>query len=162
MFVPFNTISNYGKIWVFPASRKFYPQEIEELKNKIESFLNSWFDKIGLIDCSFLLRYDRFLIIAVETGENHLILDSHDALTAFILSLEKHYDISLLDKMNVCYKQGKYVQYKDLKEFKKLVKNRAVSKKTIVLNNFINSKEELSYDWEVPMADSWLNNLLPK
>ena len=31
MIVDFSKIPDEGKIWIFPSSRKFYPQEIEEL-----------------------------------------------------------------------------------------------------------------------------------
>ena len=50
---------------------------------------------------------------------------------AFILSLEAKYEILLLDKINVCYKQGEFVQYKDLKEFKKMMKNKATTMTTV-------------------------------
>lgn len=78
----------------------------------------------------------------------------------FILELEKKLDVILLDKINVCYKQGEFVQYKDLIEFKKLMKNKSVSEKTIVFDNMITTKEELENDWEINITDSWLGRFL--
>jgi hypothetical protein len=68
--------------------------------------------------------------------------------------------VQLLDKMNVCFKQGDFVQYKELKEFKKLLKNRAVTGRTIIFDNLITSKIDFENYWEVPIEDSWYNRFL--
>ena len=83
-----------------------------------------------------------------------------DTQVAFILQLQQEYDVELLDKMNVCFKQGEYTQYKELKDFKKLIKNKAVTGKTIVFDNLIQTKEELENYWEVPITESWYNRFL--
>ena len=72
-----------------------------------------------------------------------------------IQKLEKKYNISLLDKLNVSYKQGDYIAYKSLKDFKKMVKDGAVSKNTIVFNNLVQTKMEYTNYWEVPAFESW-------
>ena len=79
---------------------------------------------------------------------------------SFILQLQETYKVNLLDKMNVCFKQGEYVQYKELKDFKKLVKNKAVTAKTIIFDNLINNKEDLENYWEITIEDSWYNRYL--
>ena len=160
MIVDFKKIPNWSKLWIFPSSRKFFPQEIEGLKQRIEEFLTNWTNEGQSLECSYQLKYDRFIIISVDNSEITLSLKSHDTLTAFILELEKFYDIVLLDKINVCYKQGEFVQYKDLKEFKKMMKSKGVSKKTIVFDNMIITKAELENDWEINIMDSWLGRLL--
>lgn len=160
MIVDFNNIPDQATIWIFPSSRKFYPQEIEELQRNIESFLIDFEDQNSPLTCSYKLKYKRFIIVAIDTTEIDLSLKAHDELTAFIQELEKYYAIVLLDRMNVCFKQGDFVQYKDLKAFKKLIKDKAVSKKTVVFNNMIHLKEELDYNWEINIMDSWLGRFV--
>ncbi|MCD6544374.1 MAG: ABC transporter ATPase, partial [Flavobacteriaceae bacterium] len=80
-------------------------------------------------------------------------------LVTFILGLEEKYNISLLDKVNVCFKQGEYIQLKEISDFKKLIKNRGVSKNTIVFNHFVNIKQEYENDWEMPASDSWVSHM---
>jgi len=79
-------------------------------------------------------------------------------LVNFIQSLESEFKITLLDKVNICFKQGEYVQLKEIPEFKKLIKNRGVSKKTIVFDNLINNKEEYEKSWEIPAENSWVSH----
>ena len=38
-----------------------------------------------------------------------------------------------------------------------MIKNRSISKKTIVFNNLINNKSEFLNNWEVPIEESWHN-----
>ena len=160
MIVGFSTIPEEAKIWVFPSSRKFYPQEIDEITKALESFLLDWKSDRNEIECSYLIKHDRFILVTANDTENSISLEAHDALTKFIMELEKKLDIVLLDKINVCYKQGEFVQYKDIIEFKKMIKSKGVSDKTIIFNNMITVKEELRYNWEINIMESWLGRLV--
>jgi len=62
--------------------------------------------------------------------------------------------------MNVSFKNGEFVAYKQLIDFKKMVKQKAVSPTTIVFNNLVNTKLEYEEFWEVPMIESWHSRLL--
>tara|TARA_B110001450_G_C17239861_1_gene326997 strand:+ start:76 stop:243 length:168 start_codon:yes stop_codon:yes gene_type:complete len=42
MFVDFEEIPEDAKVWVYPSSRKFYPNEIEVIEEKIKKFIESW------------------------------------------------------------------------------------------------------------------------
>lgn len=160
MKVSFSNIPEEAKIWVFPSNRKFYPQEVEKITKSVEAFLNNWKSDRNEVECSFLLKHDRFIIISANDTEYNLSLEAQDALTSFIIELEKQYEVVLLDKINVCYKQGDFVQYKDIVEFKKMIKAKGVSEKTTVFNNMITVKEELRYNWEINIMDSWLGRLV--
>lgn len=162
MIVGFSIIPEEAKIWVFPSNRKFYPQEIDAIKLRIETFLTNWKDNRNEVECSYLIKYDRFILISANDVDYGLSLEAHDALISFIIELEKEYDIVLLDKINVCYKQGEFVQYKDIIEFKKMIKSKGVSETTIVFNNMITVKEELRYNWEINIMESWLGRLVKK
>ncbi len=67
---------------------------------------------------------------------------SIDASVHFIQSLQEKFDIDLLDKMNVTFYSGDYIAYKPLPEFRKMAKEKSVSKNTIVFNNLVNTKAE--------------------
>ena len=40
-------------------------------------------------------------------------------------------------------------------DFKKMAKQRAISKNTIVFNNLVANKAEYLENWEVPVSESW-------
>ena len=160
MLTDYQTLSNESKVWIYPSSRKFYKDEIEQLEEKIKQFVEGWRKEDDSFKCSYQFLYNRFIIIAAEDKNVSITSKDVDALVEFILELQSQYEIELLDRMNVCFKQGEYVQYKELKELKKLIKNKAISEKTIVFDNLIESKEELEDHWEVPITESWYNRFL--
>ena len=57
--------------------------------------------------------------------------------------------------MNVTFKQGDYLSHKNLEDFKKMAKEKAVNKSTIVFNNLVDTKEAYQNFWEVPAEESW-------
>ena len=159
MFIESSALSDEARVWVYPASRKFYAQEVDEIINKLHSFVSSWKKSSMDFRASFELKYNRFIIFFAE---NNIQLTNNDIdeQVAFILTLQNEYKLDLLDKMNVCFKQGEFVQYKEIKAFKKLLKEKAVSPKTIVFDNLVQSKYDFENYWEVPITDSWYNRFL--
>ena len=114
-------------------------------------------DDILTNDLFFELKYDRFLIILVS-DRTPLSSDQNEDLISLILDLEKEFNIGLMDKVNVCFKQGEFVQLKEISDFKKLIKNKGVSKKTVVFDNLINTKSEYESCWEVRANMSWISH----
>ena len=160
MFVDYKSISNEAKVWVYPSSRKFYPAEIPEIEQQLKKFVENWKLEDENFKVSYQFLYNRFIILVADDSETALTNADIDASVAFILQLQETYKVALLDKMNACFKQGEYVQYKELKDFKKLLKNKAVTAKTIIFDNLINNKEDLENYWELAIEDSWYDRYL--
>ena len=80
---------------------------------------------------------------------------SIDASVRLIQALEQKFNLTLLDKMNVCYRKGETIVYSPLKDFRKLAKTPAVNQETIVFNNLVVNKGEYENLWEVPAYNSW-------
>ncbi|MDG2193698.1 MAG: ABC transporter ATPase [Polaribacter sp.] len=159
MRVAYTALSETAKVWIYPSSRKFYETELESVNEKITSFLDSWNVEEEEFKVSYKLLYNRFIVLFADAA-NTITITTIDASVQFILHLQQTYDVTLLDKMNVCFKQGEYVQYKDLKSFKKLLKNKAITGKTIVFDNLIETKQEFENYWEVPITESWYGRFL--
>ncbi|MCF8715325.1 ABC transporter ATPase [Joostella atrarenae] len=155
MYVAFNDLTESARVWIYQANRSFTKEEIEELKNRLESFIEQWTAHGANLKASFEIRYKRFIIIALDQEFNVASGCSIDASVRFIQQLEQDYNVTLLDKMNVSYRQGDFIAYKPLIDFKKMAKQKAVSQNTIVFNNLVTNKEEYQNYWEVPARDSW-------
>ncbi|MCC8358697.1 ABC transporter ATPase [Salinimicrobium sediminilitoris] len=160
MFVPFETLPDSSRVWVFQANRSFTEEEQTEIKEKLEAFIEQWTAHGANLQASYEMRYKRFIILALDQKMNAATGCSIDESVRFIQQLEKDYNVDLLDKMNVSYKQGEFVAYKTLTDFRKMVKEKAVSPKTIVFNNLVNNKAEYLSDWEVPASESWHKRFL--
>ena len=160
MLVEFNTLPEESKVWIYQANRSFTDQEIEEIQAKLGEFLENWTAHGSDLESGYLIKYKRFIVIGLNQNLNKTSGCSVDASVRFIQELEKEYGVDLLDKMNVSYKQGEFIAYKTLTDFKKMAKEKAVSKNTIVFNNLVTNIAEFNENWEVPASESWHNRFL--
>jgi len=127
MTLPFNEMPANSRIWIYQSDRKLNDSELDQIKLKLTDFLKNWTAHGDDLKSSFEIRYDRFIIIALNEKSAKASGCSIDACVHFIQQIEKDYNINLLDKMNVAFKQGEYVSYKSIVEFKSLIKNNSVS-----------------------------------
>ena len=157
MLVEFNTLPEESRIWIYQANRSFTEQELEEIQSKLNIFIENWTAHGSDLQSGYCIKYKRFIIIGLNQNSNNATGCSIDASVHFIQQLEKKYNVNLMDKMNVSYKQGEYVAYKSLSDFRKMAKDKAISKKTIVFNNLVTNIAEFKENWEVPASESWHN-----
>jgi len=160
MLIPFENLPDSSRVWIYQANRSFSDQELQEIKTQSEDFITQWTVHGANLKASFEIRYKRFIIFGLDQELNMASGCSIDASVNFIQHLEKQYNVELLDKMNVSYKQGEFIAYKNLIDFRKMAKEKAVSPNTIVFNNLVNTKAEYLSDWEVPASESWHNRFL--
>jgi hypothetical protein len=155
MIIPFYEMDKNSRIWVFQSNRKFFDDELVDIEKSLSIFLENWTAHKAELKVAYTIKYDRFIIIALDESINAATGCSIDKCVHFIKDLENKYEIDLLDKMNISFKQGDYISYKSIVDFKKLIKNKSVSKNTIVFNNLVLDIEDFNENWEVPATKSW-------
>ena len=155
MLVDFKTLPEHSRVWIYQANRSFSDEELTEITQKLDTFITNWTAHGADLNAGYDIRYKRFIILAVDQTSQSATGCSIDASVRFIQQLEQDYNVDLMDKMNVSYKQGQFVAHKTLLDFKKMVKDKAVSKNTIVFNNLVTNIGELNENWEVPAEQSW-------
>ena len=160
MLVDFNTLPETSRVWIYQANRSFTENEIKEISSKLDTFIENWTAHGGDLYSSYEIKYKQFIVIGLNQNLNTATGCSIDASVHFIQQLEKEYNVDLMDKMNVSYKQGEFIAYKPLSDFRKMAKDKAVSKNTIVFNNLVANKAEYLENWEVPASESWHNRFV--
>lgn len=155
MLVDFNTLPEESRIWIYQANRSFSEEEIAEIQSKLDVFIDNWTAHGSDLQSGYIIKYKRFIVIGLNQNLNKATGCSIDASVRFIQQLETEYDVDLMDKMNVSYKQGDFIAYKTLTDFKQMAKDKAISKNTIVFNNLVTSIAEFNENWEVPASESW-------
>lgn len=155
MLTEFKDLPGHSRIWVYQSNRSFTDAEQEEIEEALSNFLRQWTAHGSDLHAGFEIKYKRFIIVGLDQSNASASGCSIDASVHFIQTLEQKYDVTLMDRMNVSFKQGDYIAYKPLKDFKRMAKEKAVSKNTIVFNNLVASKLEYLENWEVPASESW-------
>jgi hypothetical protein len=160
MLVDFNTLPEESRIWIYQSNRSFSEEELSEIKEKLNIFIENWTAHGSDLQSGYTIEYKRFIVISLNQNISTATGCSIDASVHFIQQLEKDYNVDLMDKMNVSYKQGEFVAHKTLLDFKKMAKDNAVSKNTIVFNNLVDNIAEFKENWEVPASESWHSRFL--
>ena len=122
MYIPFENLPEESKIWIYQSNRKFTDEEFAEIEVVLKDFVENWAAHGKGLEASYQMKYNRFIILAVNQDIQVATGCSIDSSVRFIQDLEQKYNVDLLDKMNVAFKQGEFITYKTLLEFKKLAK----------------------------------------
>lgn len=155
MLVDFNDLPEHSRIWIYQSNRSFTDNEIQEIEENLSNFLKEWTAHGSELHAGFEIKYKRFIVIGLDQTSASASGCSIDASVHFIQILEQKYNVELMDRMNVSFKQGEFIAYKPLKDFKKMAKDKSVSPNTIVFNNLVATKQEYLEHWEVPASESW-------
>lgn len=155
MYTPFNEMPKEARIWIYQSNRKLSEQEVADIQDILMQFVEQWAAHSTPLKASFEIKYDRFIILAVDAAYHAASGCSIDASVKMIQEIEQKYEIDLLDKMNVTFRTGEFIAHKPLIDFKKMAKSKAVNAQTIVFNNLVNTIEEYENYWEVPAEESW-------
>lgn len=160
MLVSFDKLPDNSRVWIYQSDRKFTEIEEEEIRAAMDNFIKEWTAHGQSLQAGYEIKYNRFIIIALDQSNAAASGCSIDASVHFIQALENKYGIDLLDKMNVTFRQGQYITYKPLMDFKKMAKDRAISTETVVFNNLVTNVGEYKEHWEITAKESWHQRFL--
>ncbi len=159
MLVSFNEICDSSRIWIFQSDLKIENNKIELIKNELEKFLVQWSSHGKGLKSSFEIKYNLFIIIAVDGSVNNATGCSVDSLTNFILKIQEDNNINFFNRLSIAYNKENEIKLNNLSNIKDMIKDKKFSPETIVYNNLVKTKKEYINDWKVPAKKSWHKNL---
>tara|TARA_R110001592_G_scaffold38401_2_gene126631 strand:+ start:21530 stop:22015 length:486 start_codon:yes stop_codon:yes gene_type:complete len=160
MFTEYKDLPNNSRVWMYQSDRVFTAQEIDFISMKAKNFIEQWTRHGDNLKGSFTIKYNQFLVLAVDEGFNNVSGCSIDASVRFVKELEDELQIDLMNKMNVSFKDGDTINIVKLSDFQQFAKEKKITKETIVFNNMVQTKEEVENNWEVPASKSWHNRFM--
>ena len=156
MLVTFKSLPKDSRIWIFPSSKEIDVQKKAKIKERLIKFISDWTSHNKNLQASFELPYNRFIVVGLNQNLQNASGCSIDALMNLIQIFEKEFNLILLDRMNVLYRdKTKKIEYSTIKDFLKMVKSKSINSSTTVFNNLVINKEEYSNLWEVQARNSW-------
>lgn len=155
MLVNFQEMADSSRVWVYQAARPFTEQETAHITTNLTSFLENWQAHGANLKASFLIKYNQFLVLAVDEASNVATGCSIDASVHFIQQIERDLNLDLMNKMNVSFRASDQIATVSMADFKSFAANAKVNSDTIVFNNLVRSKAEFETAWEVAASQSW-------
>lgn len=160
MFVDYSELPNSSRVWVYQSDREFTTDEIDFITSKAIDFIEQWTRHGQDLKGSFTIKYNQFLVLAVDEGFMNVSGCSIDASVHFVQQLEEFLKVDMMNKMNISFKDGDHINIVKMNAFKEYAEQNKINSNTVVFNNMISTKDELETVWEVPASQSWHNRFL--
>lgn len=161
MLIPFSTLPDDARLWVFASYRPLTPAEIGLTERFLTNFLQSWQAHGADVEAGFELQYDQFLLI----GSTNAMADpsgcSIDAMTRAVRELGQNLGVNFMPSGNIFFRSNGAIAVVDRLTFKELARAGKVSHDTTVFNTMVTSLKDLKAgQWETQAGESWHASLL--
>jgi hypothetical protein len=145
-----------SRVWIYQSQRPFTGSEAVEIEEMLAAFVKDWKSHGTPVKGYADLFYGQFIMLMADETASGVSGCSTDSSVRLIKQIEQHFQVRLFDRLALAfYIQGK-VQLISLAQLPLTLENGSITEDTLYFNNTIQSKEELTTKWLIPMKDSWL------
>ncbi len=156
----FSQLSDTSCVWIFQSSKVLSDQWVQLISIELTSFLQDWAAHGKDLFASFEIRFNRFIVIAVDENMAGATGCSIDKMMKEIQSIDLKFNLNLLERMKVAYRDGEEISEVSVNEFAAMLKSGEATENTMVFNNTVQSISELKSNWETLVSQCWVANLL--
>ncbi|MGH8014996.1 MAG: ABC transporter ATPase [Candidatus Zixiibacteriota bacterium] len=151
----YKNLKDNARVWVFQANRPLLEKEIQSIREQGQEFILKWSAHGAKLDAAFEVFHNQFIVLFVDEEQAKASGCSIDKSIRFIKQLEMEFDISLLDRNLVAYKDSGRIIIISREVFVERIRNGVLNENTIVFNTLVSTKKEFLTGWETPLKSSW-------
>lgn len=160
MWVNFDELPLQSRVWVFQSNRIMRPDEQSSIDDAVKHFVQKWSTHGVQMHASHVLYHNCFVIIAADEQKQAASGCSIDSFTALFKAFGTQYNLSFFDRFSIAHKSNDEVVISKINDFKQLVDDGHITEDTLVFNNLIEQRQDLSTKWELPLKESWQKRYL--
>ena len=161
MYLPFEQMPPYSRVWVYQADRKIEPQEEELLRQRMSAFCECWNTHGNGMPTSFEVFDHQILILAVDESGLGASGCSIDSSVRVLKEIENLLGIDLTNQGEISVKDNAgQVSVLPALGVKSRVSSGEITLEQEVINPGIQHKSDLQNLWQ-PIRNSWLNRYFP-
>ncbi len=157
-----------ARLWVYQAERTLTKEEKTAFEEATTLFINQWTAHQATLNASFCIKYERFLVVAVDESATQASGCSIDKLTHFLQHLQNEFKIQLLDRLQLAFLENNQNDNQEekiitfaLKDVKNALESGEINEKTLFFNNSVNILADFQTNWLLPLENTWLKKYLP-
>jgi hypothetical protein len=162
MFIPFDSLPEHARIWIYQADRPFAAQEQDIITACLTSFCHQWTAHNQPLQASFALRNDHFIILGVDEAFNEASGCSIDTSVREMTRLAHQLSIDFFNRTKVGFWINNRVELVDLKALAQKRDEGFWNADTPIFNTTAATVGELKSRWLLSSADTWLSRYLKK
>ena len=160
MWVNFDELPLQSRVWVFQSNRMMSPDEQSSIDDALKQFVQKWSTHGVQMLASHVLYHNCFVIIAADEQKQAASGCSIDSFTALFNAFGSQYNLSFFDRFSIAHKSKDKVLISSLDDFKQLIDDGRITQDSLVFNNLIEQRQDLSTKWELPLKESWQKRYL--
>lgn len=151
-----------NRVWVYLSEKIFDDVTTVSLKADLQQFLAGWNSHGDALSAAADILHRHFIIIKTDEEKFSASGCSIDKQFQFIKEAEKKYNLSLLNRLVIAYKEGNDINVIHSSKIPELLASRQLNENTTVFNVAVANDKELATAFEIPLSKSWLAKFLVK
>jgi hypothetical protein len=156
MRVPFESLPDSSRVWVFGVQRDLAEDEAARLLEAVDEFLDGWAAHGTPLMGAREWRHGRLLLVGVDEEAAPPSGCSIDALTHVLKDLEGALGTRIVDNAPVWFLGSGGVHHASRPEFARMAREGSVTPATVVFDNTVTRLGQVrAGEWECPAGDSW-------
>lgn len=160
MWVNFDDLPLQSRVWVFQSNRIMRPNEQSSIDDGVKNFVQKWSTHGEQMLASHVLFHNCFVVIAADEQKQAASGCSIDSFTALFKAFGTQYNLSFFDRFSIAHRSNDEVIISKIDDFKQLIDDGYITQDTLVFNNLIERRQDLSTKWELPLKESWQKRYL--
>lgn len=161
MFIPFDTLPDTARLWVYPASRPLSDADVTLIEQQLEPALQGWTAHGQPLMASARVVANRFILIAVDGGFALPSGCSIDASVGMLRSLSEQLTaqsgaVDFFDRSAMVQTESGGVTAVALPAIKAAVSSGQLRPDTVVFNTLVQTVSDFRTGWQIPAEASWL------
>lgn len=153
-------LAPHSRVWVFQADRKLNATDVAHIRHNMALFIPTWAAHGNELYGGFEVAENYFLIVGVDESKSPASGCSIDALTHTVKKIAADLKIDFFNRLAITTVNAQNeIELMSMETFKQRIVSGEVTPQTIVFNNLVNTKADLSSNWKTEAKNSWHSNL---
>jgi hypothetical protein len=161
MYLPFEQLPGFARVWIYQAERKLTDQELSLVEQRLARFCEGWNTHGNGMPTSFEVLDGQILVLAVDESGLGASGCSIDSSVRTLRELETQLEVNLTDQGKITLKNAAgELKVLPALGLKSRVEAGELTSEQEVINPLIKTKADLHQLW-LPVRNSWLNKYFP-
>lgn len=160
MFLPFENMPPDSRIWIYQTNKPLSEESLHFASQFLIKYCNEWVAHGQPLKASFHFEFNHFIILAVDETYNPTSGCSMDDSVRAIKHISSVTGADFFNRELVAFKK-ETVFLVGVKELKQKLQDGIWDQTTLMFNNLISTKDQLTSQWIVPAGETWLRRYSP-
>ena len=162
MLVPFESLPDHARVWVYTSTRAFTNAEESWLNAELARFCNQWAAHQVPLHAGFQIAHHQFIVLAVDEQANGASGCSIDASVHALQQIQQHLGVDLFDRKQLAFFVNGAVVLYPMTQVAALINAGTLSGETLYFNHLAADLGSWRRNWLQRLDQSWLCRYLPK